>query len=129
MVPPPTNLQNRSSLSKTDSFSDELNHHPDLDVAWDCPKTLRTILDLIDQTYLSFEDLKQSSENNTPQASSIYDRQLLWRAQEMSQAYSKRGLNNVSESQWRIDMSRHAFLSLDSSEEEKTNNDRQYHHW
>ena len=119
----------RSSTECKENFRDDLNHHPNLAVAGDCPKYLRTILVLINQTRLGFEDLIESSEGDKCSASRIYDEEMMRRAEEMSRACSTRGLNEVSESQWQEVMSRHAFLSLNSSEEEKTNNDRQYHHW
>ena len=109
--------------------SEKLNHQPSLDRAEDCPEALKDIFMLINRTRLVHDDLYPQLEGQTFNASQIYEKQLMWRAQAMSDKCSVRGMNNQPEFEWQSAMSPHAFLSLNNNEEEKTHSERQYHHW
>ncbi len=119
----------RPSVNTILNFADGLNYHPNLDRVEDCPAALKEILVLINRTRLVHEDLNPQLEGRKFKASDIYDKQLMWRAEEMSEKCSGRGMNNQSEFGWQSDMSPHAFLSLNNKDEEKTHSERQYHHW
>ena len=119
----------RPSVNTAMNFVDELNHQPNLHYVNDCPEALKTIFILINQTRLRLEDLNPQLEGQRFNASDIYYKQLMWRAEEMSEKCSARGINLNSEFEWQSDMSPHAFLSLNNKDEEKTHNERQYHHW
>ena len=110
-------------------LAEELNHQPSLDRAEDCPEALKDIYVLINQTRLVHDDLNPQLEGQTFSASQTYEKQLMWRAQEMSNKCSVRGMNNHSEFKWQSAMSPHAFLSLNNNDEEKAHSERQYHRW
>ena len=95
----------------------------------DCPEALKAILLLIYRTRLRHEDLNPQLEGQTFSASHIYDKQIMRRALEMSRACSEIGMNNYTEFEWQTAMSPYAFLSLSNKDEERTNSERQYHHW
>lgn len=117
------------SLNAVLNFVDGLNHHANVDVMDDCPETLEPILLLINRTRLGHEDLHPQLEGQKFNASHIYDKQLMWRAQELSRACSGMGMNQKSEFEWQSVMGPHVFLSLNNNDEERTNSERQYHHW
>ena len=110
-------------------LADGLNYQPSLDRAEDCPEALKDIFVLINRTRLVHDDLDPQRKGETFNARQIYEKQLMWRAQEMSDKCSIRGVNNLSEFEWQSNMSSHAFLSLNNKVEEKTHSERQYHHW
>ena len=126
---PKKNHAKRPSVNTMLKFTDELNHHPNLDHVNDCPEALKPILVLINQTRLGYDDLNPQLEDQEFNASHIYEKQLMWRAQEMSQKCSAPGANHQSEFKWQSDMTPHAFLSLNNEEEERTHIERLYHHW
>ena len=119
----------RPSVNTMLKFTDVLNHHPNLDHVDDCPEALKPMLVLINQTRLGYGDLNPQLEGQEFNASHIYEEQLMWRAQELSQKCSKGGVNQQSEFKWQSDMSPHAFLSLNNEDDERIHKDRQYHHW
>ena len=117
------------SVNNTLKFADPLNHQPSLDRIEDCPEPLKDIFLLINRTRLGHGDLDPQLEGQTFSASRVYEKQLVWRAQQMSDTCSVRGMNQHSEFEWQSAMSPHAFLSLNNNDEEKTHSERQYHHW
>ena len=119
----------RPSVNTILKFTDGLNHHPNLDYVDDCPEALKPILILINQTRLGYDDLNPQLEDQEFNASHNHEKQLMWRAQQMSQKCSAPGVNHQSEFKWQSDMTPHAFLSLNNEDEERTHNDRLYHHW
>lgn len=119
----------REGPDSAESFVAELNHHANLEVMGDCPKSLEPILRLINRTRLGYEDLYPQLEEEPFDASRIYDKQLMWRARELSRACSAKGMNDKAEFKWQSVMSPHVFLSMNSVDDERTNSDRQYHHW
>ena len=119
----------RPSLSAALNFVDRLSFHPNLDVMEDCPESLKPILLLINRTRLGHEDLHPQLEGQRLNARHLYDKQLMWRAQELSRECSGMGMNHNSEAEWQSFMAPHAFLSLNNKDEERTNSERPYHHW
>ena len=119
----------RPSMNTMVNFVDKLNHHPNLEHAKDCPEALKAIYILINQTRLRHEDLNPQLEGQTFNASDIYYKQLMCRAQKLSRSCSARGMNEKPELKWQSAMSPHAFMSLNNEEEEETRPERQYHHW
>ena len=106
-----------------------INNQPNLDRAEDCPEALKDIFVLINRTRLLHDDLKPQFKGQTFNAGQDYEKQLMWRAREMSDACSIRGMNDQPEFEWQSVMAPHTFLSLNNNEEEKTHGERQYHHW
>lgn len=111
------------------NFVEELNHHPNLDRIHDCPEALKPVLVMINRTRLGHEDLHPQLEDEIFNARHVYDKQLLWRAGELARECSGIGMNKKSEMEWQSVMSPHVFLSLNNKDEERNNNERQYHHW
>ena len=128
-MPPKEKRAKRPSVNTVTNFVDEMKHHPNLDRVDDCPKALKDILVLIKRTRLAHEDLNPQLDGRTFKASDVYEKQLMWRAEEMSEKCSGRGVNNHSEFEWQSDMCPHAFLSLNNKDEEKIRSERQYHNW
>lgn len=110
-------------------FVDELNHHSNLDGIHDCPEALKPVLLMINRTRLGHEDLHSQLREQAFDASHVYDKQLMWRAGELARECSGIGMNKKSEMEWQSVMSPHVFLSLNNKDEERTNSERQYHHW
>ena len=112
-----------------DKYLDNLNHHPNLDAADDCPEVLKAIFLLINRTRIGLEDLNPQLEGQTFNASHVYGKQLIWRAQELSRECSALGMNKKSEFDWQSALSPHVFQSLNNEHEERTNSERPYYHW
>ena len=72
---PKKNHAKRPSVNTMLKFTDELNHHPNLDHVNDWPEALKPILVLINQTRLGYDDLNPQLEDQEFNASHIYEKQ------------------------------------------------------
>lgn len=107
----------------------ELNHHQDLDAAHDRPKVFKVIFLLISGLRMKVEDLNPQRNRDPFNANHTYDKQLIRRAEALSEKCRPKGINERPESYWQSVQSPLVFLSVNNEDEEKTTSERLYHHW